>query len=1016
MNYNTLKNIGGWFVFAISLSVYVFTLEPANSLWDCSEFIACAYRLQVSHSPGAPLFIMIGRLFSLLAGNNVQMVAVMVNLFSAVASAFTIMFLFWSIMMLTKKIISADEKPDGKQQILMFTAGIFGSLSFAFTDSFWFSAVEAEVYAFSSFLTALVFWAILKWDKQKDMVYAARWLIFIAFIMGISIGVHLLNLLAIPAIVFVILSKNKTFNRKVILLSFLLAMVVLGFIMYVFIPGIAKTAAIIDLFCVNTLKLPLNTGLYLTFLFTGVILVIALIMANRKNILLWQTVVLSLMLMIIGYTCYLSVLFRSQVNISIDMNNPDNPFSLCNFLNREHYGSRPLFYGPYYNAPITGVKARTTFIYENDRYIKTDLNPEYTYDKRFMTIFPRLIDNSENYTEAYKYWAKIKGEKIRVTQNGQSETLIKPVFAENIRYFLRYQIGYMYWRYFFWNFVGRQDDVQGTGNAFHGNWISGIGFIDRLRLGKQTNLPASLLENKARNTFFFIPFILGVIGAVGHYRRDRKGFTAVLLLFLFTGMAIGVYLNEIPVTPRERDYVYAGSFYAFAIWIGMGVMAVFSFLKKYLTVIPSMLVSIAAGMVVPVLLLSQNFDDHNRSNRFAGRDFGYDYVNSCRSNSILFTNGDNDTYPLWYIQEVESVRPDVRAVLYPYLGASWYIDQMRKDINEAERLPISFDSDKFYNGKRSVVHVVNRIDRFVELKDAIDFISSDNPQTKLLRNDSNYQDYLPARKLKITIDRNALRKSGIFSEKEIERTGDSMVFTIQKSYLIRSELLLLDIIAHNNWERPLCFLSPIELKNLGLDKYLVKEGFAYRLVPYPANQSSSIYGFTMDTEFTHTLLMEKFRWGNLNDPAVYSDQTIRRQLQVLGVRRTFAQLADNLNNSGETVKAESVIDKCMEIMPLSLNPDDYFILKLISQNFETGNQNKGLETMNEYAAILTNELDYYKSLEKKIKNTSKEDFGNWLYYLNELLKIADKYGVKEFKNNYAEKFRIFYDDLIGIAE
>ncbi|MBN2611518.1 MAG: DUF2723 domain-containing protein [Bacteroidales bacterium] len=1015
MKFTTLEVLAGWFVFAISLSVYIFTLEPANSLWDCSEFIACAYRLQVSHSPGAPLFIMIGRLFSLLAGNSVEKVALMVNLFSAVASAFTIMFLFWSMMMLAKKIISSDGNPDRKQQILMLAAGITGSLSFAFTDSFWFSAVEAEVYAFSSFLTALVFWAILKWEKQEVPVYASRWLIFIAFILSISIGVHLLNLLAIPAIVFVILSKNKTINRKVILYSLMLAMAVLGIILYVFIPGIAKIASVLDLFCVNSLKLPLNTGLYLTFFFMGIILVIALTKAIRNNNLVRQTAVLSLMFMLIGYTCYLSVLFRSQVNISIDMNNPDNPFGLCDFLNREHYGSRPLFYGPYYNAPITGVKNRTTNIYENGRYIKTDLNPKYTYDKRFMTIFPRLIDNSENYTEAYKYWAKIKGEKIRAVHNGQSETIVKPVFSENLRYFLRYQIGYMYWRYFFWNFVGRQDDVQGTGNAFHGNWISGIGFIDRLRLGNQTNLPPSLSENKARNTYFFIPLLFGICGAVWHFQKDRKGFTTILLLFLFTGMAISVYLNEIPVTPRERDYVYAGSFYAFAIWIGMGVMAVFSFLKKYLSVIPSMMVSVSAGIIVPVLLLSQNYDDHNRSNRFAGRDFGYDYVNSCRKNSILFTNGDNDTYPLWYIQEVESVRPDVRVVLYPYLGASWYIDQMRNDINEAERLQVSLSSDKFYNGKRSVVHVVNRIDSFVELKDAIDFINSDNPQTKLMRNDSNYQDYIPARNLKITIDKNALRKSGIFSEKEIEKTGDSMVFTIQKNYLIRSELLLLDIIAQNNWERPLCFLSPVELKNLGLDKYLVKEGFTYRLVPYPANQSTSIYGFPMDTAFTYKLLMEKFKWGNLNDPAVYADQTIRRQLQVLGVRRTFAQLADNLINSGETDKAENVIDKCMKIMPLTLNPDDYFISKLISQYFETGNQDKGMEKMNEYATILTNELDYFKSLEKKIKNTGKEDYGNYLYFLNELLNIADKYLVTEFKNKYAGKFKMYYDDLMKIT-
>ncbi len=1014
MKFKTIKILLGWIIFFISLTIYILTIEPANSLWDCSEFIACAYKLQVSHSPGAPLFIMIGRLFSLLAGNQPQKVAVMVNLFSALSSALTIMFLFWTITILVEKALPKNDQPDKKQIILVMAAGFISSLSFAFTDSFWFSAVEAEVYAFSSFLTALVFWAILKWEKQSDPIYASRWLIFIAFILTISIGVHLLNLLAIPAILFVFISNNKPVNRKLILLSLLLSVIALGFMMYIFIPGIAKIASYVDLFCVNSFHLPLNTGLYLFFILMGTILVILLLKAIRKSNIIRQTIVLSLIFMLTGYTCYLSILFRSQENISIDMDNPDNPFSLCNFLNREHYGSRPLVYGPYYNAPVTGVKKRFTFSFENGRYIRTDLNPTYTYDKRFLTLFPRMSDNSPRYMEAYKYWGKIKGENIQIDTNGKSETILKPTSLENLRYFFRYQLGYMYWRYFFWNFAGRQDDAQGLGNAFHGNWISGINFIDRLRLSTQNNLPPSITENKARNTYFFLPLILGILGAIWHYRNHRKGFITIILLFLFTGMAISVYLNEVPVTPRERDYVYVGSFYAFAVWIGMGIIAVFSFLKKYLTAIPSLSISLVAGIIVPTILFCQNYDDHNRSNRFAARDFGSDYLNSCRKNAILFSNGDNDTYPLWYAQEVESVRTDVRAVLQPYLGAEWYIDQMRKGINKAEALPISFPPEKFYNGQREVIYIVNRIDSSVEIHDALEFIKSDNPRTKLMMNDSNHRDYLPAHKLKITIDKDALRKSGQFTEDEITRTEDAVYFSINKSYLLRSDLILLDIIAQNNWERPLCFLSPVELKNLGLERYLVKEGFAYRLVPYPAKELNSVYGYPMNIEATYKKLMKEFRWGNLNHRGVYADNTIRTQLQVMGIRRTFAQLADALIQNNQKNRAVTVLNKCMEIMPLWLDSEDYFITRMLSQYFEAGDNEKGLKLINDYALILDKELSYFKTTDKTVKRTGREEYRNYLYYLNQLLGIADSNGLSAFQKEYNEKFKNFYDDFMQV--
>jgi hypothetical protein len=1008
MNYRTLNNLSGWIVFIIALSVYVSTIEPTASMWDCSEFIACAYKLQVSHAPGAPLFMMVARLFTLIAGNDAQKVAMMINLLSALASALTVMFLFWTITILVHRAMSID-KDNGKKQIVMvLSAGFIGSLSFAFTDSFWFSAVEAEVYALSSFLTALVFWAILRWDSQTDRLYATRWLLFIVFVMSLSIGVHLLNLLAIPAILFILLAKNKSYNKRIIFRTLIISILVLGFMMIVFIPGIARIAAAIDLFCVNLLNLPFNSGLYVTFILLASILTLLLIRATRKKNITGQAIILSLIFMIAGYTSYLSILIRSQENIPVDMNNPDNPFSLFHYLNREHYGSRPLFYGPYYNAPVTGVAERTTHIPFEGKYAITTLNPTYKYDKRFMTIFPRMNDNSSNYIDAYKYWGKIKGKKISISINGKTETIIKPVFIENVRFFLRYQIGYMYWRYFFWNFIGRQDDVQGLANALHGNWLSGISFIDRARLGSQDELPSSVDRNKARNKYYFLPLLTGIFGMIWHYRRNKTGFTATLLLFLFAGMAISVYLNEIPVTPRERDYVYVGSYYAFCIWIGSGAAAIYSFIKKYLPVIPSLFLSMVATSAIPVILLKENRDDHDRSNRYAARDFGYDYLNSCRKNAILFTNGDNDTYPVWYNQEVESVRTDIRIVLQPYLGADWYIDQLRSGINQAGSLPISFSREKLLNGKRSIIQLVNRFEKHVELREALEFIKSDNPKTKLLFNDSNYRNYLPAKKLKLTLDKERLVESGNFTRDEIKKTEDAVYFEIHKNYLLRSDLMLLDIIAGNNWERPLYFLSPMELRNLGLDKYLVREGFAYRLVPYKNEPANPPYTYQMDAGNTFNLLMEKFRWGNIGNAHVYLDDTIRRQIEVMGIRRTFSQLASLLIKAGDNRQAEKVLDKCMELLPFEVINDDYFITRIIAMYFDNGCTEKGSQKMKEYAGILDEELQYYTSHDRKFKKEIPEAGKNYLYYLNELLSIAKIHHQTVLIEKYKEKFEHYY--------
>jgi hypothetical protein len=566
----------------------------------------------------------------------------------------------------------------------------------------------------------------------------------------------------------------------------------------------------------------------------------------------------------------------------------------------------------------------------------------------------------------------------------------------------------MYWRYFFWNFAGRQDDVQGLGNVFHGNWISGIDTIDRLRLGSQEELPDSIKNNKARNRYYFIPLIIGILGLIWHYRKHRNGFAATLLLFLFTGMAICVYLNEVPVTPRERDYIYVGSYYAFCIWIGLGAVAIHSVTRKYLTPIPSFLVSVIVVATVPFILFSENLDDHDRSNRYAARDFGYDYLNSCRKDAILFTNGDNDTYPVWYNQEVESVRTDVRVVLQPYLGADWYIDQLRHGINQAEALPISFSREKFLNGDRSIIRIVDRLEDFVELHEALEFIKSDNPKTKLLLNDSNSRDYLPARKLKLSVDKERLIESGNFTPDEIDRTEDALYFEINRNHLLRSDLIVLDIIAGNNWERPLHFLSPMELRNLGLDKYLVKEGFAYRLVPYESPVHNHPCSYQMNTDRTYDLMMHKFRWGNIGDPDIWVDHTIRRQVEVLGIRRTYAQLAKLITESGNEQQAVELLDRCMELLPFKMINDDYYIVKIIALYFDNKSIEKGIRRMNEYADILDDELSYYASVNRKFKKDILEAARNYLYYFNELLVIAGKHQQSDFIEKYRKKFEHHY--------
>ncbi|HON19129.1 MAG TPA: DUF2723 domain-containing protein [Salinivirgaceae bacterium] len=715
MSYKRLNLLGGWLSFLIAAVVYLSTIPLTTSFWDCGEFIASAYRLEVCHPPGSPLFLMLGRIASMFAPSP-EYVAAMINGMNALASAFTIMFLFWTITHLAKKLINPDSDENIGKHLAIIGSGFVGALGYMFTDTFWFSAVEGEVYALSSLFTAVVFWAILRWENDFDKPYANRWILLIAYLMGLSIGVHLLNLLAIPAIVLVYYFKKYTPTTKGVIYAILISGIILGGIMYGIIPLTVKIASKSELLFVNSFGLPYKTGflVFALLLIGGLIYGIQYSFTHKKVIL--NTTLLSIALIIFGYTSYAMIVIRSNANPPMDQNNPEQMFSLLSYLNREQYGDRPLLYGQVYSAPGLSSTPKISYRQKDGKYVEFINGYDIQYDERFYMLFPRMYSSNESHVEQYKQWGKIKGIQIKVDTGNGTEIRTKPTFGENLRFFFSYQMGFMYFRYFMWNFVGRQNDNQSHGEAGNGNWISGINFIDNIRLGDQTALPESW-KNPSANRYYFLPLLFGLFGAVYQYFRNKKDFWVVMLLFVLTGIAIVVYLNQTPLQPRERDYAYAGSTYAFAIWIGLGVLFLYELFNKILNSQFSAIISGIIGIVaVPVIIGAENWKDHDRTGRYMARDFAYNYLNSCDKNALIFTNGDNDTFPIWYIQEVEGVRTDVRVLCLPYLSTDWYIDQLRRQVWFSPPVPFSMDPEKYVMGTRDMVYVFDRKDLFLNEK------------------------------------------------------------------------------------------------------------------------------------------------------------------------------------------------------------------------------------------------------------------------------------------------------------
>ncbi len=969
--YKKINNITGWAVFGFAAWVFLSTIEMTGSFWDCGEFIAAAYKLQIGHPPGAPMFLMLSRIMTLFAGDNLQMVPIMVNAFSAITSAFAVLFTFWTITAIARKLVIKNNEADMSEIITVMAAGVVGALAFTFTDSFWFSAVEGEVYATSQFFTCIVVWATFKWEQVADEKHSIRWIILIAYLMGLSIGVHLLNLLCIPALALIYYFRKYPFSWAGVAKTLGISIVILLVVQYGIIAWFVSIGAKMDLMANRSgMKIWSGFAIYSIIILSLIAFGIYYSQKNHKHLL--NTILLSAAFLLLGYTSYAQIVVRSMANPPMDENNPENAFGLLGYLNREQYGDRPLGYGQYYDAKVVGQKeGAMTYTNLDGKYVATGAKVIPEYDPARCTIFPRMYSREPNHISAYKEWSGIKGEQ-------------KPTFGNNLKYFFSYQMNFMFWRYFMWNFAGRQNDIQGHGSLLKGNWISGIDFIDSMFLGPQDKLPDSMKNNKARNKFYFLPLILGLVGLFYHYKKDVNNANIVMLLFVMTGIAIVIYLNQTPYQPRERDYAYAGSFYAFCIWIGIGVVALTDMLKKRMPATTAAMIAGLVCLIVPGVMGKEGWDDHDRSYRYTSRDFAYDYLNSCAPNAVIFTNGDNDTFPLWYIQDVEGVRTDVRIINLSLLNTDWYIDQIKRKAYQSDPVPFSLKTKQYIQGTRDYVPFYDRkIQGYSDLKDIIEFIGSDNPEAKVRSEGGEEFNYLPTKKFRIKVDKEAVIRNNVVEPKDTSRIVDYIEFELDKSYLLKADLMILDLIAHNDWTRPIYFAVTVGNDSyMNLENYFQIEGLAYRFVPIKANSDPSGQTGGVASTRMYDNMMNKFLWGNMSDPRIYLDQNNLNM--TMNFRNNFARLSETLLQEGKRDSAMKVLDKCTEVMPDKTVPYNLMMLRIaelyyrgakqsgdsltisgdVEHNATTDKTNieKGNAIIKRLADIYENDLNYYLSL------------------------------------------------------
>jgi hypothetical protein len=978
LRFKRLNLIIGWAVGIAACGVYIATAESTVSFWDCGEFIACAYKLLVGHPPGAPFFLLLGRLFTIFS--TPENAAFCVNVLSALCSGFTILFLFWSITHLAQKIFKPNANGyTNSQQIAILGAGLVGAFAYTFSDSFWFSAVDGEVYAMSSLFTAIVFWAMLKWESEADKGYANRWIVLIAYLMGLSIGVHLLNLLAIPAMVFIYYFKKYKTSYKGLFYASLIAVAILAIALYVIIPGVFTVGSWFELLFVNSFGMAFNSGLvfyaFLLFAALGYFIYRTHVQGN----VLVNTLLLCVTVMLLGYGSYALIIVRSAANPSMDQNNPDNVFALMGYLNRDQYGDRPLFSGPYFNAPQPqGEDGAPVYAALNDRYEIVDYKQNLIYDKRFTTFFPRMYSGQGEHTKLYRNWnGGYTGRAVRVNNaEGKPEVVKIPTFRDNLSFFFSYQLGYMYFRYFMWNFAGRQNDIQGSsGELLQGNWISGIPFLDNARLVNQDNLPKTLSENKGRNRYFLLPLLLGILGMWVQYKRNKRDFSVVMLLFFFTGIAIVMYLNQTPLQPRERDYAYSGSFYAFAIWIGLGVLAVAELLQKITSAKVAAVAASVASIGVPILMCQQNWDDHDRHGRTLARDWSYNYLQTCRQNAILLTYGDNDTFPLWYGQEVEGIRTDVRLMNMSYASAEWYIDQMQRRYYKNDPFPMTLSYDKVVGSRRAIVLTQDRLKEPVDIKKAMDFVVSDDPSTKAR---SNYRgeemiSYFPSKTLRISTDYPYLKRTAsttpdsseysVFADEKKTQTLLPYVEVRLPNYVQRSHLAVIDVLANFHWQRPMEWgVTVPNSYNLGLDKHFQNEGLSNLLTPYQLQQND-IQGGYVDIDSLYHRIMNVYVFRNLNNPKMYYDETCERML--VTYRNMFMRLIFALINNNEKDKAKDVLYKYLEDLGMPRVSYYYSGAYIAEALYMIDDKDKAQEVGDTLAAEATDLLRYYRTLQGK---------------------------------------------------
>ena len=1094
--FRLIDNALGWLTFLIAAFVYCSTIEPTASFWDCPEFITTGYKLEIGHPPGAPFFMLTANLFSQFTSDPTQ-VARMVNTMSALLSATCILFLFWTITHLTRRLLISNwDEMTLPKMIAIEASGLVGALIYTFSDTFWFSAVEGEVYAYSSAFTAVVFWLILKWEDQADQPHSDRWLVLIMYMTGLSIGVHLLNLLCVPAIVLVYYYRRfPDANLKGSLIALGVSVVILGAVLYGVVPGIVTVGGWFELFFVNTLGMPFNTGeiVYIILLvacviwavyetqtqkhsltiqnvaflvsvgmlgipfygwgwsafFIGVVVLAALwfllkytvnkqplITARIKN-----TMLLCMLMLMIGYSSYALIVIRSSANPPMDQNSPEDIFTLGDYLGREQYGQRPLFYGPAYTSQVAleqdgnyckPVMSKGKPVYqrkekasadEKDSYFVVRTKDEYKYAQNM--LFPRMYD--AGHAAAYESWmGGVDGSQVPYDRCGEQMMVKVPSQLENIRFFLSYQCNFMYWRYFMWNFAGRQNDIQGNGELEHGNWLTGFSFIDNARLGDQSMLPDELKQNKGHNVFYCMPLILGLLGLFWQawYTRKRKTtvngqektiddpigirqFWVVFFLFFMTGLAIVFYLNQTPMQPRERDYAYAGSFYAFAIWCGMGVAAIIDWINRQIKK-ENLVVAIVIGLaclLVPIQMASQTWDDHDRSGRYCCRDFGQNYLMTLQEegNPIIFTNGDNDTFPLWYNQDTEGFRTDARVCNLSYLQTDWYIDQMRRPAYDSPSVPITWSRLEYCAGTNEYVQID------ASLKSQVEELYRQNPEEakkqfgekpfelkNILKNwvRSTNKDLhvIPTDTVYVTIDKEAVKKSGMMMASD--SIPDQMVISLKgKNALYKGDLMMLEMIAECNWTRPIYVATTVGAENyMNLGDNFVQEGLANRITPFTTNAPGAK---NFDTEKTYNNVMNKFKFGGVDKPGIYLDETVMRMCYTH--RRLLSLLAMNLVNEGKNDKAKAVLDKCEKVLPSYNIPHDYQSGSMdLARAYALTNQTKKAQDLIDQLWRKSAEyMLWYCSLDGQRFESSQQDCMLHLYILNQVLDLQSAVDAKK---------------------